>query len=169
MPHIREATPADAVWFVANVRALAAEPDTQMPLTPEEYVTTPEQQAGVISGAAARGDLYIIAEVDGERVGELNLRRGTRLALRHSAVLGLSVVPAWRNRRIGSALIQHALAWARGPGALRRIELYVYTTNAPAIRLYQNHGFILEGRRKNAIRTADGFIDDFLMACDPAL
>lgn len=164
-PHIREARSGDATWFIDHVRALVAEPDAQMPLRPGEFVTTPEQQAAIFSGAAARGDLYSIAEVQGERVGELNLRRGARAATRHAAVLGMSVAPAWRNRRIGSALMQYALAWARGAGALRRIELYVYTTNAPAIRLYQSSGFIIEGRRRDVIRVGDGFIDDLLMAC----
>lgn len=163
-PIIRQATEADAAWFVENVRALAAEPDAQIPLRPEEYVTTREQQAAVLAGAAERGDLYLIAEIDGERVGEVNLRRGSRAAFRHSALLGISVARGWRNQRIGSALLQHAIEWAKTEGALRRIELFVYATNAPAIRLYERHGFIPEGRRRGAIRVGDTYVDDLVMA-----
>lgn len=62
--------------------------------------------------------------------------------------------------------MQHALEWAKADATLRRIELYVYATNALAIRLYERHGFITEGRRRGAVRAGDRFVDDLLMACD---
>ena len=46
---VRRATATDASWLVEHVRALLAEPDVQTPLRPEEFVTTAEQQAGVVS------------------------------------------------------------------------------------------------------------------------
>lgn len=163
-PHVREATADDADWSIAYVRALAAEPGVHIPLRPEEYLVTRDQQIEAYQQAAPRGDLFLVAEIAGERVGELNLRRGTRLAFKHAAVLGMSVAPAWRNQRVGSALMQRALEWARTTGGLRRIELYVYASNAPAIRLYERHGFVVEGRRRAAIRVGDRLVDDLLMA-----
>jgi putative acetyltransferase len=61
--------------------------------------------------------------------------------------------------------MQGALDWAKAAGALRRIELYVFASNAPAIRLYERFGFTIEGRRKEAVRMGDILIDDLLMAC----
>lgn len=165
-PNVREATASDATWFIEHVRALVAEPDAQIPLRSGEFVVTRDQQAELMGGAAERGDLFLIAEVHGKCVGELNLRRGSRAAFRHSVVLGMSVAREWRNQRIGSALMQRAIEWAKAEGTLRRIELHVYSTNAPAIRLYESHGFIIEGRRRGAVRVGDGFIDDMLMAYD---
>ena len=164
-PTIREARPDDADWYLELVRALVAEPDPQTPLRPDELFRTRDEQAALFGGAAARGDLFLIAEMNGDRVGEVNLRRGSRAAFKHSAVLGISVAREWRNQRIGSALMQSALDWAKAKGALRRIELYVFATNAPAIRLYERFGFTLEGRRKEAVRMGDVLIDDLLMAC----
>lgn len=126
----------------------------------------PSQGCRFYSRAAERGDLFLIAEVEGVRVGELNLRRGSRAAFRHSAMLGMSVACEWRNQRLGSAMMRRALEWAKARGDLRRIELYVYATNVPAIRLYERHGFVIEGRRRGAVRVGDAFVDDLLMACE---
>lgn len=163
-PNVRKATANDAAWFIEHVRSLVSEPDVQIPLRPDEFVVTRDQQAALFSGAAGRGDLFLIAEVRGECVGELNLRRGSRTAFKHSTLLGISVAREWRNRRIGSTLLEHAIEWARSEAALRRIELYVYATNLPAIRLYEHYGFMIEGTRRGAVRVVDGFVDDILMA-----
>jgi putative acetyltransferase len=163
-PTVRKATASDTTWYLQLVASLAAEPDSQIPLRPDELFRTPEQQAELFDGAPARGDLFFIAEVDGIRTGEVNLRRGGRAAFRHSAVLGISVAREWRQNGVGSCLMQSAIEWAKTEGDLRRIELYVFATNAPAIRLYERFGFRIEGRRKGAVRVGDEFVDDLLMA-----
>jgi RimJ/RimL family protein N-acetyltransferase len=163
-PNLRKATASDATWYVEHVYSLAAESDTQIPLRRDEIFRTPDQQAELFGGAPARGDLFLIAEMNGIRIGELNLRRGSRAAFKHSAVLGISVAREWRNKRIGSALMQCAIEWATGEGALRRIELYVFATNVPAIRLYERFGFMIEGRRKDAVLVGDRLVDDLVMA-----
>jgi putative acetyltransferase len=60
--------------------------------------------------------------------------------------------------------MQRAIEWAKTVGQLRRIELFVYVTNAPAIRLYERHGFVVEGKRRNAIRVGNDFVADLIMA-----
>jgi ribosomal protein S18 acetylase RimI-like enzyme len=162
--NVREATSSDTAWYLEHCRSLIAEPDSQIPFRPDELFPTPEQQAELFREATPRGDLFLIAEVDGVRVGEVSLRRGSRAAFKHSAVLGISVAREWRHKGIGSVLMQHAIEWAKAKGALRRIELYVFATNRLAIRLYERCGFMIEGRRKDAVRVGDDFVDDVLMA-----
>ena len=54
---------------------------------------------------------------------------------------------------------------SRAPSAgIKRIELYVYCRNAPAIALYEKFGFAVEGRRKAFIREGNEYLDDFVMA-----
>ena len=56
----------------------------------------------------------------------------------------LYVAPAWRGQGIGRALVDRALAYARGLGAR---ALYVETPNInyPAVRFYRGLGFTLAG------------------------
>ncbi|NVI97320.1 GNAT family N-acetyltransferase [Myxococcus sp. AM009] len=77
-----------------------------------------------------------VARVDGEPVGlVLMARRG-----RERRVAGMGVVPAWRNRKLGGAMLRPLLADARARGDTRLL-LEVIEQNAPAVRLYERLGF----------------------------
>jgi putative acetyltransferase len=47
---------------------------------------------------------------------------------------------------------------------VKRIYLFVHADNARAIRLYQNFGFVEEGRRRQSILRNGEYIDDLMMA-----
>lgn len=59
----------------------------------------------------------------------------------------LEVLPAGRGRGIGGALLDALENSARDAGA-KSVWLHVEATNAAAIRLYESHGFRLEGRQE---------------------
>ncbi|HSD88662.1 MAG TPA: GNAT family N-acetyltransferase, partial [Kofleriaceae bacterium] len=84
-------------------------------------------------------------------------------AVRHVATLGMSVKQGWRRKGVGRALLTAALEWAPTAG-IKRVELYVYARNAPAIALYEGFGFAIEGRRRNFIREGDAYLDDLVMS-----
>lgn len=162
---VREATPADAAALVAQLHELAAEPGINIPLAPDEVTLTVEQEKGVINDflSSARA-ILLVAEVDGKVVGELSLKAiSSRRAVQHVATLGMSVKDGFRRQGVGRALLTAAIEWAPSAG-IKRIELYVYARNTPAIALYEKHGFVTEGRRKNFIREGDTYLDDFVMA-----
>lgn len=54
----------------------------------------------------------------------------------------LIIRPEFRNRGYGSALLEHAVEFARG-GGYRRITLLTDNVNAGAQRFYTRHGFVL--------------------------
>ncbi len=54
--------------------------------------------------------------------------------------LGIGLLPEYRGRGIGTALVQSALRWAVGAG-YRRVTLDVHSDNAPARRLFERCGF----------------------------
>jgi ribosomal-protein-alanine N-acetyltransferase len=56
-----------------------------------------------------------------------------------------------RRRGVGSALLAHALAWARGEGAAA-CHLDVRRRNRGAARFYARHGFVRAGLRKGYYR-----------------
>lgn len=76
----------------------------------------------------------------------------------HTGVLGIGLLSDYRQRGIGSRLLEAALAKAHQRG-LTRIELEVFSSNAPAIAFYEKHGFKLEGCKAKA-RLLEGRYDD---------
>jgi ribosomal protein S18 acetylase RimI-like enzyme len=110
----------------------------------------------------------VLVAVDGEApVGSLIL--GTWLPLESShhvaEVNGLAVDPARHGEGIGGRLVEAAIARVRERGK-RRLVLRVLSTNAAARRLYERHGFQLEGRRREAFLLDGAYVDDLLMALD---
>ena len=53
-------------------------------------------------------------------------------------------------------------AWARGVGLLR-LELTVMAHNRRARRLYERHGYLMEGIKRGAIRVRGEPVDEVLM------
>jgi ribosomal protein S18 acetylase RimI-like enzyme len=77
-------------------------------------------------------------------------------------VLGMGLLPAFRQQGIGKRLIQRALAAARDFG-FRRVELAVRANNLNAIELYKRVGFRVEGVQRDAIRVNGDYENLILM------
>jgi ribosomal protein S18 acetylase RimI-like enzyme len=60
--------------------------------------------------------------------------------LRHPNIMTIYVDPQHRRQGIGKALVEHAEAWAKTQG-YTQMGLQVFTTNQPAIELYQQLGY----------------------------
>ena len=110
--------------------------------------------------------LLLVAEIGGEVVGNAGLQQqpGISLRRRHAMGLGMAVAPTHWRRGVGSALMNGLLDWADNWAGVLRVELSVFTDNAPAIALYQRCGFEIEGTlRAYALR--DGrYVDVLTMA-----
>jgi L-phenylalanine/L-methionine N-acetyltransferase len=111
------------------------------------------------------GDFLFVAELDGRVVGNLGLHAAHKsLRRRHVGALGMSVHDAFVRRGIGLALMQTALNHADNWLQYTRLELQVYTDNAPAIALYHRCGFEIEGtHRRHAFRNGE-YVDSLTMA-----
>jgi ribosomal protein S18 acetylase RimI-like enzyme len=76
----------------------------------------------------------------------------------------LAVAPSARNRGVGELLVTGLIDEARRRG-VRKLGLRALSTNDRAIRLYEKHGFTLEGRLQAEIRLPDGsYADDLWFA-----
>jgi ribosomal protein S18 acetylase RimI-like enzyme len=100
---------------------------------------------------------------DDRVVGWCDLRPKAAAALRHTAVLGMGIVAAYRGQGIGSRLLATALELAAERG-IRRSELIVRSDNAPAIGLYRRFGFVAEGTCRNYMCVDGVDYDALLMA-----
>jgi len=162
---IRRAQPDDAAALIEHVRRVCEEAADTTPMTAEEFDVTVEQERTLLGDAlGSENDLFLVAVTGGAVVGMLSCRGEKRRAMRHVVRLGMSIRKAWWGRGIGTEMMRGAIAWARGTGVVRRIELMVYADNARAIRLYRKFGFVEEGRRRGAVLRDGVYIDDLVMA-----
>jgi RimJ/RimL family protein N-acetyltransferase len=76
--------------------------------------------------------------------------------------LGMAVLPTWRGKGVGSALLQACIDWGRRE-QIHKIELRVWPHNAPAIALYEKFGFEREGNLKRHYRRRNGELWDCLI------
>ena len=67
--------------------------------------------------------------------------QGIRARDGYGSIQNLGIVPAHRDRGLGTALLFRALTGFRQAG-LRRVSLEVTAENDGAVRLYQRHGFV---------------------------
>ena len=144
-----EATDADAI---ADVIA-AVEPELLV-----AQIGRDERSERIRGLVEARQNVWFVADADGSIVGELGLALGEPAP----ASLGLSVLPTWRRRGIGSALLSHALEWAR-ENAVHKVAADVFPENTPALSLLRKHGFEEEGRLRKHYRQTAGEPRDVLI------
>lgn len=110
------------------------------------------------------GDHILVAELDGKIVGNLGLHIAKAQRRRHAASFGMSVHDEFQRLGVGKALIEAALNLADNWLNITRLELEVYTDNAPAIALYKKYGFEIEGTLKQHAFRDGKFVDSYYMA-----
>ena len=79
----------------------------------------------------------------------------------HCGELGMGVRDSFRRMGIGTRLVEQTIQKAKEQG-IERVELEVFRTNNPAIRLYEKIGFVVEGEKKKA-RKLDGIYDNLVL------
>lgn len=117
-----------------------------------------------VEGNIERGIPQYVAVADAGRVvGWCDICPDTHPGFDHNGRLGMGVLRAHRRQGVGRGLLTTTLAGARAFG-LERVELEVFASNTPAIRLYAEFGFEPEGCRRRARKTRAGYGDVLLMA-----
>ncbi len=117
------------------------------------------------SGAAGKTDLMLVADLDGTVVGSGSLfATGVNVRRRHAMMLALAVLPEAQGRGVGTALMAALCDYADNWAGVTRIELGVYTDNAPAIGLYKKFGFELEGTARGYALRNGQYVDSHYMA-----
>lgn len=132
-------------------------------------ITTPgavsETSEAFWIGELIRGaeHLALVAEADGEVIGNVLVSVDRGRATEHIGVLSICVAAGWRDVGIGSELVSGAQVWARERG-LRKVSLGVFPDNDRAIAVYEKLGFVREGVRRMQYRSGDDYRDEVLMA-----
>lgn len=105
--------------------------------------------------------LYVALDSQRQVVGWCDVVPKRHEGMNHVGVLALGVKKEYRGRGLGTRLLKHAIAHAARMG-LEKIELEVFESNRLALRLYQEFGFVLEGRKVRS-RKLNGVYDHILL------
>jgi len=160
---LRAATELDASAVLDFRRLTAGETDF-LSREPDEICTTIDEQAEFLRKQLhAPEHLFLVADLNCQVVGVVDLTGSDLRRLAHGATLGISVVREFWNCGIGKALMLAALNWADGRG-LTRVSLEVVATNGKAIRLYESMGFIEEGRLRSQHNQGGVYVDSLMMS-----
>lgn len=181
---IRSALAEDAAAVVEAAKRIFGQTDMVLTQADEFTISVEDEAALLAKRAESATGLYVIAEVHGPEahatphgpegratriIGIAGMDPAARKRAMHNVTLGIMVDSAWHRKGVGDAMMEVLMRWARGNPAVRRVQLEVVATNAHAVRLYERHGFVTEGRRRGVFQRQPGvFEDDLIMACDVA-
>jgi L-phenylalanine/L-methionine N-acetyltransferase len=159
---VRRARPSDAEAFAR----IFSDEDTfggvlQMPYPSADIWRQRLQD----NDAPGKNRLVLVAEVDGEVVGNTGLTMESGSPRRaHVASFGIGVAKAWQDRGVGTAMTAALIDYADRWAGILRIELTVYADNARAIALYRKFGFEAEGRMRGFAMRDGRYVDALAMA-----
>jgi putative acetyltransferase len=159
---IRRARPDDAAAIARMMDAPAVYGGLmQMP-----FASVEAHRARLSDGLApGKLDLSLVAERGGEVVGSAGLHPvGPAVRRRHAMMLGISVLVEAQRQGVGTALMQAMCDYADRWMGVLRLELTVYTDNAPAIALYRKFGFQVEGCHRGYALRDGRYVDAYTMA-----
>ena len=135
-------------------------------ITSPGAVSEPSEAFWISEMIRADEHLVLVAEADGDVVGNVLVSVDRGVATEHIGVLSITIADGWRDVGIGSEMVAAAQRWARERG-LRKLSLGVFPDNERAVAVYEKRGFVREGLRREQYRTGDAFRDEVLMAWFP--
>ena len=161
---IRPIQESDAAVFLALRTQRDAETHLMM-LEPGERSQDLEQQYAELRSELARANHTILLAVteDQQLAGYLEAEGGRFRRNRHTAIIVLGILGAYRGQGIGTRLLQSIETWAKTCG-VRRLELTVMVHNHAAQALYTKMGYVIEGRRQWSLLVDGAFVDEYSMA-----
>lgn len=155
-----------ALYWALRLRALREEPET----FGSSYVEVADRPLAEVA-ARLRPHLEppegctIGALEGGQLLGTVTCMREPRQKVAHKATItGMYVAPEARGRGTGKALLEAAIARARGWNGVEQVILTVVSTNAVALGLYTALGFTPFGREPHALKLDGRYLDeDYLL------
>lgn len=111
-----------------------------------------------------QGFYSLVACIGDEVVGTAGLHTAAQPRRRHVGAIGMAVRDDHQGKGVGTALMGAITELADGWLNLTRLELSVFTDNAPAIALYEKFGFVREGTHLQHSFRDGAFVDAYAMA-----
>ncbi|MCP4441328.1 MAG: GNAT family N-acetyltransferase [Aureispira sp.] len=131
--------------------------------TPNEFIpksTEEAQQLRITEYTIQEGWVLLVAEHDGQLIGNIDFTNGRCVRNQHTGEFGMSVHPDYKNKGVGKHLLAALLDWAKANPLIEKVKLRVFTNNKPAVHLYEKLGFIKEGELHCEVKMETGMYID---------
>jgi RimJ/RimL family protein N-acetyltransferase len=167
---LREADSRDLDKLLAFINRLVNEKrrdENSQLFTGFESRLTKRQEAGWLDDLVRRirkGDaISVLAEVEGEVVGNGEISRGSYRETKHHGHLALTIRGAFRGLGLGREMVKALLTEARRRG-LRTVHVEFLSTNKAAAHVYEKAGFKKVGNIPGKVHRNGKFLDSLIMA-----
>jgi len=161
MVNVRRVEIEDAVGFITLNQVLAKETKLMMREL-DECATDAEVAKKIIEDVQKNDDFLFVAEVDREIVGFIMAVKGNMNRIKHRAYIVIGIRKAYQGQGVGNRFFEALEKWAMDQG-LRRLELTVMTHNVAGKALYEKHGFVVEGVKKDSMCVDGEYVDEYYM------
>lgn len=137
---------------------------TTIPLFEDEYKNSfINEETKIQKYIEEKNSHLLVAEYEGELIGNIDLKGSQRRKLFHTAMIGMGLSYEWQGLGIGTILLKEMTKFAIENEYLEILQLDVYDTNLAGKRLYINLGFEECGRIKGFFKEGDKQIDNVQM------
>ena len=159
----REVETADAKGLMDFLKTVGNETDN-LSFSGESLKLTLEAEKRFITRFKAnKKNLMLIAECDGEIVGNASVERNRTPRYSHRAELSIVVKKDFWGQGIGTRLMELLIEFSKESG-VEILELEVRGDNERAIKLYEKFGFYAFGNYKNYFKINNKYYDALLMS-----
>ncbi|HJQ43286.1 MAG TPA: GNAT family protein [Jatrophihabitantaceae bacterium] len=160
MTNVALRTPTDADEDL--LYRLKADLDTWEERTPASpYPLTLAQYRERAGKGELRGDADFVITVDGHDVGMCTIFREDTLS--HHAEVGIALLPDSRGQGIGTEAMRQLVEFAFVRRNLRRVYLWVLSSNVAGLASYKKVGFVEEGRHREHCWVRGHYEDEVAM------
>lgn len=161
---LRSANVSDAPALLHYLKTTASETKFLMREPEEIKITIDQQEAFIKSKQEAERELMLIAELDGEHVGNCSVSSyGSYQRYSHRCSVAIALYQEFCGLGIARQMMETVLEVGKEFG-YEQAELEVVTTNEKALRLYESLGFEVYGTQSHSMRYKDGtYADAYLM------
>lgn len=163
---IRKAVQSDAKGLIEYLNIIGGESNFLTFGIGEFEVSIEEEEEFISNALNKENALFIVAEVNGNIVGNLNFSGGPRQRNAHVGEFGVSVLKEDWGKGIGEKLIKYLIDWSKKSEIIRKINLRVRNDNIVGIYLYKKLGFLEEGVLKRDFLINGEFYDSLLMGLE---
>jgi len=160
---IRKVTKSDAEAMLEYINTISRESEFLTFGEGDMSITVEQEESFIDNISKQNNALFIIVEIEGKIIGNLNFSGGARPRIAHTGEFGVSVLEEYWNYGIATQLINYLIEWCKESGIIRKVNLRVRSDNHAAIHIYKKLGFNEEGLIKREFLINDKFYDSIFM------